>query len=180
MHGIIHLELQKFVIARHGEQAWHELLVRAGLVDEIVTPLKVYPDEHIVRLVKGACEMTGVPAASLLEAFGEALVPTYLTLYGTLLKPEWRTLDVIEHTEETIHRVVRLRQPGAHPPRLRAQRIRRDEVILTYDSPRKLCAVARGIARGLASHFSERISIDESSCMHRGDASCVIKFQQNT
>jgi len=178
MHGIIHLELQKFVIARHGEQAWQELLRRADLAGEIVTPLKVYPDEHIVRLVKGASELTGIAIADLLEAFGEALVPAYLTLYGALIKPEWRTLDVIEHTEETIHRVVRLRQPGAHPPRLRAQRTTPAVVILTYDSPRRLCAVARGIARGLASHFSERISIDESSCMHRGDPSCVIKFQQ--
>jgi hypothetical protein len=178
MHGIIHLELQKFVIANHGEQAWHELLRRADLAGEIVTPLKVYPDEQIVRLVKGASELTGIPIADLLEAFGEALVPTYLTLYGALIKPEWRTLDVIEHTEETIHRVVRLRQPGAQPPRLRARRTTPVEVILTYDSPRRLCAVARGIARGLASHFSERISIDESSCMHRGDPSCVIKFQR--
>ena len=179
MHGIIHVELQKFVIARHGEQAWHDLVHRAGLEREIMTPLKAYPDEHLVQLVKGASELTGINVVALLEAFGEALVPSYMTLYGALIKPEWRTLDVIEHTEETIHRVVRLRQPGAQPPRLRARRSAPDEVILTYDSPRKLCAIARGIARGLARHFSERIGIDESSCMLLGDPSCVIKFQQN-
>ena len=177
MHGIIHLELQKFVIGRYGEQAWSELTRRADLSGEIITPLKVYPDEHLLRLVKVASELTEVPILDLLEAFGEALVPAYVTLYGALLKPEWRTLDVIEHTEETIHRVVRMRQPGAEPPRLYAQRTRKDEVVLTYDSPRKLCAVARGIGRGLANHFAERLTISESSCMHRGDPSCSIAFR---
>jgi hypothetical protein len=54
------------------------------------------------------------------------------------LDPAWRTLEVIEHTEETIHRVERRRQPGAAPPKLRVERKTAREVVLTYDSPRKL------------------------------------------
>jgi hypothetical protein len=76
-------------------------------------------------------------------------------VYGPLLDSEWRTLDVIQHTEETIHRVVRMRQPGAAPPRLRVDRASPDEVAIHYDSPRRLCAVARGIVRGVAKHFGE-------------------------
>ena len=68
------------------------------------------------------------------------------------------TLDVIEHTEQTIHRVVRRRQPGALPPRLRTVRVGPKMVILTYDSPRRLCAVARGIARGVAARFAEALT----------------------
>jgi hypothetical protein len=127
--------------------------------------------------VKAANELTGVPIPDLLEAFGEALVPTYLTLYAALLKPEWRTLDVIEHTEETIHRVVRMRQPGAEPPRLHSQRTRPDEVVLRYDSPRRLCAVARGIGRGLAAHYGERLAISETTCMLKADPLCTISFR---
>jgi hypothetical protein len=94
-----------------------------------------------------------------------------------LLKREWRTLDVIEHTEETIHRVVRMRQPGAQPPLLRAERTSPNEVVLFYDSPRRLCAVARGIGRGVANHFQEPIVIEERRCMHRGDPGCVIAYK---
>jgi predicted hydrocarbon binding protein len=47
-------------------------------------------------------------------------------------------------------------------------------VLITYDSPRKLCAVARGIVRGVASHFGERIAIEGRRCMHRGDPHCLI------
>jgi predicted hydrocarbon binding protein len=94
------------------------------------------------------------------------------------VRPEWRTLEVIEHTEETIHRVVRMRTEGAKPPRLRAERTRPNEVVLTYDSPRKLCAVARGIVKGVAKQFKEMVTIDVRKCMHKGDPACVIVFRK--
>src|SRR5262245_43860864 len=120
MHGLIHLELQRFVEERFGARAWTTLTQRANLASEIYTPLRSYPDEQMLALVGEAVTMTGKSATELLEAFGEFLVPTYLSLYGNLLKSDWKTLDVLEHTEGTIHRVVRLRHEGAAPPRLKA------------------------------------------------------------
>lgn len=160
----------------HGEAAWRTLTDTAGLTGEIYTPLRSYPDEQIVALVGAAVQLTGADPTVLLESFGEFLAPRYLALYGKLVKPEWRTLDLLEHAENTIHRVVRLREAGAQPPRLQAQRISPTAVRINYDSPRKLCAVARGIARGIASHFSEQLTITDERCMHRGDRSCVMLF----
>jgi hypothetical protein len=40
MHGIIHLELQNFVVQRHGEEAWRAMTEAAGLSGEIYTPLR--------------------------------------------------------------------------------------------------------------------------------------------
>lgn len=156
--------------------AWQTLMDQAGLSNQIFTPLNAYPDAQLVGLVGAAVNLTGIPASDLLEAFGEHLAPRYLALYGKLLKPEWTTLDVIERTEQTIHRVVRIRQPGAQPPSLKTERVSPNEVILTYDSERKLCPVARGIARGLAKHFKEVLAIEDLRCVHRGDPACVIRF----
>jgi hypothetical protein len=177
MHGIIHLELQNFVRSQYGEDALRALLARARPSAELVTPLESYPDADIVAMVGAASELSGKPVETLLEAFGQFLVPSYISLYGNLLKPTWRTLDVIEHTEETIHRVVRRRQPGAAPPRLRTVRVGPKLVLLTYDSPRKLCAVARGIARGLALRFGETLHTKDIECMHRGAPACIISFE---
>lgn len=176
MHGIIHLELRNFVVQQHGEDAWRALTERAGLSGEIYTPLRSYPDEQIMALVGAAVALTGAEPQGLLEAFGQFLAPRYIALYGKLLKPEWRTLDVLEHAENTIHRVVRLREPGALPPRLQAQRVSPTQISMTYDSPRRLCAVARGIARGIAAHFHEPLSVRDERCMHRGDRACVMLF----
>ena len=176
MHGIIHLELQRFVIERHGEEAWRSVVGKAGLTGEIFTALRSYPDEQLLGLVGAAVELTSANPTVLLEAFGEYLAPRYIALYGKLLKPEWRTLDVLEHAENTIHRVVRMREAGALPPRLQAKRLSPTVISMTYDSPRRLCAVARGIARGIAAQFGEQISIADPRCMLRGDPACVMVF----
>ncbi len=174
MHGIIHLELEKFVVETFGRDAWSKLARQTNLDDRLDLPVQTYPDDDIVRIVGAAVTMTGKSATEILEAFGEFLVPAYLSVYGALLDSSWRTLDVIEHTEETIHRVVRMRQPGAAPPRLHVVRTSDASVAITYDSPRKVCAVARGIVRGIAKHFGEEITIADRRCMHHGDAQCLI------
>jgi hypothetical protein len=178
MHGIILTELQKFVTQHHGGEAWTEILNRAGLRNSIYLPSTTYPDSDVVAIVGAASQMTGMPAAQLLEAFGEALVPGLIHTYGRLVKHGWKTLDLIEHTEGTMHTVVRRQNPGAEPPRLRCRRVSAGEVIITYTSERKLCAVAKGIVRGIASHFQQRIIIRESECMLKGASACTISVME--
>lgn len=103
MHGIILTELQKFVTQRYGAAAWTETLNRAGLRHTIYLPSSTYPDSDVVAIVTTASKMTGIPSAELLESFGEALVPGLVQVYGRLIKRGWRTLDLIEHTEQTMH-----------------------------------------------------------------------------
>jgi predicted hydrocarbon binding protein len=73
---------------------------------------------------------------------------------------------------------VRAKNPGAHPPHLKAERKDQNEVILTYTSPRQLCFLAVGIGRGLGRHFQENLSIKQNRCMHKGDPLCEISFRK--
>jgi hypothetical protein len=116
--------------------------------------------------------MTGTPVPVLLEQFGEFIVPDLLDMYRPMLEPGWRTLDILEHTESAIHNVVRMRNPGAAPPRLHFRRMGPDQVRLSYSSERKMCQVARGIMNGVAKEFGESIRIEETACLHRGAPSC--------
>lgn len=177
MHGLIHLQLQRFVESRHGAEGWRELNRRAGLESRVITGLESYPDEDMTRLVTEAVGLTGVPAVELLEAFGQFLAPVYLSVYASLVKPEWRTLDLLENTERTIHRVVRVRQPGAAPPELKVERTSSTEVLVTYGSKRRLCAVARGIIAGAAAHYEELVHVTERTCMLRGSDACRISVR---
>jgi hypothetical protein len=178
MHGMIHLQLQRFLESRYGADAWRELNRRAGIDRRVFIAVETYPDEDMLRLVTAAVGLTGVPASELLEAFGQFLVPMYLRVYASLVKPEWRTLELLEHTEHTIHRVVRSRQPGAAPPELRVERISDGEVLVTYASRRRLCAVARGIIRGVAEHFSETVLVSEQTCMVHSEDACRISVRK--
>lgn len=178
MHGTIFAELRKYVDARLGAQAWSSLLDGAGLGHRTYDAFETYPDEEAERLVATASRVTGLDSSAILEDFGEFIAPDLLDMYWALVQPEWRTLDVIEHTETAIHEVVRLKNPGAQPPRLRVKRTGPDEVVLDYASQRRMCKVAEGIAKGLARHFGERIAIDQTTCMLRGDPECSIRIQR--
>jgi predicted hydrocarbon binding protein len=51
-------------------------------------------------------------------------------------------------------------------------------VLVTYTSERKLCAVAKGIIQGIASHFQERVVIRERECMLKGAPACLISVRR--
>lgn len=177
MHGKIFVELKKYVDTTFGGDTWNKLLVDAGVGGKMYMPITEYPDQEVVAIVGAAVRATGKDASEILESFGEFIAPALLEMYRTLIQPEWRTLDVIEHTEDHIHQVVRLKNPGARPPQLKAERISPDEVKLTYTSQRKMCAVARGIGKGVAAHYHEDITITEPVCMLRGASRCEISYR---
>ncbi|HEX5725849.1 MAG TPA: heme NO-binding domain-containing protein [Longimicrobiaceae bacterium] len=174
MHGIIFAELKKYVDARHGGDTWRTLLREAGLGAKMYVPVTEYPDAEAAAIVAAASRATGTPAQAILEDFGEFIAPDLLAMYRALVKPEWRTLEVLENTEETIHRVVRLKNEGARPPEIRAVRTAPDEVTVHYGSERRMCGVTIGIVRGMAAHYGEQVSVRETACMHRGADACEI------
>lgn len=180
MHGLIFSELRKYVVAKLGDPAWESLLHQAGLGSRVYVISDTYPDAEVVALVSTASKITGLTAGVILEDFGEFIVPSLLTTYKSFIKPGWRTLDLLEHTEQTIHRAVRMRDRGADPPKLQVTRTSPTEVVIVYASPRKLCAVAKGIAKGIAKHYGDTIAIRESGCMNAGYPACTIHVQQLT
>jgi hypothetical protein len=64
-------------------------------------------------LISAAARMSGQPDTVVLEDFGVFLALPLMNMYKHLIPGDWKTLDVIEKTEETIHHVVR----GANPRR---------------------------------------------------------------
>jgi hypothetical protein len=177
VHGVIFAELEKFVGATAGPDAWPKLLAAAGLSGNTYLPIRAYPDQELAALVTAASAATGAPPAQLLEEFGAFIAPSLLNMYQAFINPEWRVLDIIEHTEATIHKTVRLRQPDARPPELKVARISDNEALITYTSPRRMCAVAKGIAKGIAQHYREQLVISERSCMLQGGSACQISVK---
>ena len=176
MHGVIFAELRNYAESKHGLGTWFALLEKADLTGRTYLPIQDYSDADAMALVGAASVVTGLPVASVLEDFGEFIVPDLIKMYGHLLKPEWNTIDVIDNTEQTVHSVVRIKNPGAKPPQLQTVRRSKDEVLLKYNSPRKMCALAVGIGRGLAKHFREKVEITQTSCMNKGASQCEIVF----
>src|ERR1700730_14200308 len=137
MHGIIFAELRNYAEAKHGRGSWDALLRKANLENRVYLSIQEYPDTEIVSLVMAACAMTELSVSAVLVDFGQFIVPSLMRMYGHLLKPEWKAIDVIDRTEGTVHAVVRVKNPEANPPKLKTQRLSPDEVLLIYTSPRQ-------------------------------------------
>jgi hypothetical protein len=174
MHGLIHLEFERYATSILGADAWASITAGAKLAGRVYLPTRSYDDAEIVSLVIATAAACGTGPQALLEDFGDALVPALLGTYGYLLHPHWRTLDLIENTEQLIHTALREADPAAHPPPLATRRRGPTELVVVYSSPRQMCGLARGIIRGVARHFGERVQIEQEACMLAGDEACEI------
>jgi len=114
------------------------LLRNAGLASKTYLPVQEYPDAEIVAIIGAASSITGLSVSAVLEDFGEFIAPALIKMFGHLLWAEWKTIDVVENTEGTVHSVVRVKNPGAQPPKLKTRRNGPDEVVLVYTSPRQM------------------------------------------
>jgi len=178
MHGIIFSEMKRYIDARLGADGWNKALAVSGQTGKVFLATKVYPDEDAVDMIAAASRLTGLSVSAVLEDFGEFMAPSLLRVHRALVPKSWKTLDLIEHAESTIHTVVRSRTPGALPPVLQARRVSPDEVQLTYASARRMCGMARGLARGLGKEFGEQIVVFETACMLTGAPACQITIRR--
>jgi hypothetical protein len=161
MHGILFKELQRYVSKKFGLVTWCELLKSSDLDKKLYLPTQIYPDEEINALLSSVSVSCGRPLTAVLEDFGEFLLPNLLQVYGNMVQPHWRTLDLLERTENTVHRAVRYIDDRAAPPRLVCTRVSADQVVIDYSSRRNMSRLGVGIIRGISRHFEEDITIQE-------------------
>lgn len=177
MHGVILYELNTFATRRIGPDRWREVLRAQGLENDVFTPLETQPDERVMALVDALAREAGVTQADVLRDFGSWLAPHLLALYAPLIMPNWGPAEILQHVETVIHRAVRLRDPAATPPSLVTRRVGPDEIEIAYSSPRRLCALAKGLIQGIATCHGRGAVIDQPACMHRGDAACLLSVR---
>jgi hypothetical protein len=176
MHGMIMDEIKRYVEAKYGESTWKELLKQAGVGKKTYYPVMNYPDKETLQIVATASQMTGLAIDAILEDFGQFIVPDLADLCSVLLKPHWKTLDFLENTEHLIHEMIR-RHWRVQPPILECERVSVSEVLIKYGSPRKMCSVAKGIAKGVAQYYHQSIILTEKSCMNHGHNRCLISVR---
>jgi hypothetical protein len=160
MHGSIFTLLKRYVQTQYDHSTWVKLVELAGLESGDFSHKEVYPDAHIYALVGQASEMTGIPAGELHEKFGEYLVPDLMYMYQKYINPDWRTLEMLENTEFSLHNQVRRQHPENTPPVLKVERLNAQELLINYVSPRRMGGLAVGIVRGLAAYYGEADRID--------------------
>lgn len=169
MHGVIFTSLREYLTASHGTELAGDVF--ADQPDFL--PTESYPDEQFLLLVGRATRATGRSADALIHDFGVfTAITTFTRLYPAYFAVAASAHEFLLTVEARIHELVRATIPQAAPPKLRVTELDGDRVSIVYSSPRRLCVLLRGLVQGTASHYGEQATLDEETCMHRGDAAC--------
>lgn len=172
MKGIVFNLLEEVVIQHHGEDTWDALLDATGL-DGSYTSLGSYADEHIAALVAAAATALNITQFDVLRWFGNQAMPLLFERYPQFFAGQTSCRPFLLSVNHIIHPEVRKLYPGAQVPTFQFSDMANGGLMMGYDSPRRLCALAQGFAEGAASHYGEQLLFEHQQCMHRGDPSCL-------
>jgi hypothetical protein len=172
MKGIVFNLLEETVVAEHGPAAWDALLAAAGC-DGVYTSLGSYADSQMQDLVLAAAQALGKSPAEVLRWFGRAAMPRLFERYPHFFHGQTSTRAFLLSVNSIIHPEVRKVYPGAMVPTFEFRDAEDGGLLLGYQSPRRLCALAQGFAEGAAAHFGEAIVFTHLKCMLRADDACL-------
>lgn len=169
MHGLIFASFRDYLLTEHGSALANDVL--AG--EPQYTLSEAYPDEQFLVLLERACERTGLTSDELLYEFGVFTTETtFARLYAILFKHSASARDFLLTVEEPIHDVIRVALPDARPPRLDVTDLGADGLEIVYASPRRICAMLRGLVEGTGRVYGETLVVEELECMHHGAPAC--------
>jgi predicted hydrocarbon binding protein len=169
VHGVIFTSLRDYLSATHGPE-----LTRNVFSDQpSFRPDEAYPDEHVFLLIERAALGSGRAVDAVLHDFGVfTAITTFPRLYPAFFAIAPTAHEFLLTVEARIHELVRATIPNAVPPKLTVTELDEHSVSIDYSSERKLCVLLRGLVQGTASHYGEQATLEEKTCMHRGEPAC--------
>lgn len=176
MKGLVFNLLEQVVIRHHGEATWDRLLDATGLPGAY-TSLGSYPDEEIGRLVDAGSQALGLEPAAVLRWFGREAMPMLAERYPVFFRDHGSTRSFVLSVNRIIHPEVHKLYAGARCPVFGFDEEANGDLSMTYDSARRLCALAQGFIEGAARHFEEDAQVAHVACMHDGDPKCVLRLR---
>ena len=178
MQGSIFTAFSKMVVEKMGIETWNELLDTVKPTSEgIYTNGMQYEDSEIMALVAALSAKTDAP--TLVRTFGSYL---FIHLYNsspTNLSHIDNLKDFLRSIDSVIHKEVKRVYPQAYLPSFDYSEEENGNLIMYYQSKRKLCHLSEGLIISAASHFNEEIEITQPNCMHNGAEKCklIISFK---
>ena len=169
MHGLIFASFRDYLLTEHGPDVAKSVTVG----EPQYTLSEAYPDEQFLALLERACVETELSLDELLYEFGVfTAATTFARLYSVLYKLSPTARDFLLTVETPIHEVVREALPDAVPPKLAVTDLGESGLEIVYSSPRRICAMLRGLVEGTGRVYGETIEVEQLECMHHGAPAC--------
>lgn len=172
MMGLLFNLFEEVLARRYGEDAWDRLLEAVNL-DGVYTSVGNYPEGELDRLVHAASASFCIPDDELLRWFGREAIPLLVERFPEFFAPHQSTFTFLMTLDQVIHPEVRKFYADSVVPEFDFEMSSADTLKIGYRSPRKLCALAEGLVLGAADYYGDRVQVEQTRCMKRGDDKCL-------
>ena len=161
MYGLVNKAVEDLVRTRFGADVWETIRTRAGVGADSFISMDPYPDDVTYKLVGAASEVLGLPAAAVLEAFGEFWIRyTAKEGYGEMFSMFGSSLGEFLHSLDALHTHIGLSFSQLRPPTFDCQDLGDGAYLLSYFSSREgLAPMMVGLLKGLAVTFNKQVEV---------------------
>lgn len=161
MKGVVFTELSEFVEGALGFDMADGMMEAAKAKGGgVYTQAGTYPFEELVAMVVYLSEQTGKSVGELLFIFGRHLFTKLVLINPDFARQNTTTFDFIAAVDRVIHVEVKKLYPKAELPKFSVESQSSEELVLLYESEKKLEELAKGLMVGCADHFGEEIEIE--------------------
>ncbi len=174
MKGVVFNLLEEVVDEQYGAAVWENLLDTAGL-DGAYTSLGSYDDAELRSLVGAAATELSLSPEAVLRWFGHLAIARMYLRWPGYFDAHGRTFAFLRSLNSVIHPEVHKLYPGADCPYFDFSSPSDGSLLIGYQSPRKLCALAHGFILGAGDHYGEALTVRHLECMHDDAARCVLE-----
>lgn len=181
MHGLIMVTWEKFLQERFGTAIVNAYRNEISHLESGLTLMsRVYDDRVLFTGLAAVVNATGKNMDTLLKEFGHYFLTNSLTdrMCSYLLTRVNNARDLLLMMS-TAHAQMRRSSQQVMAPifSYKALSNNPNEILLTYDSNRQLCALLWGAIEGAATRFKESVEIVEQACMRKGARVCVFEVR---
>ena len=161
MKGVVFTEFLSFVAESYGEDAVDDIIDASRLPSEgAYTSVGTYPHAEMATLCGELSKLTEEPASQLVCRFGSRLSETFAHEYSDFFAKSGSFFDFIASVEDHIHVEVRKLYPDAELPNFKVVSRTDSEMVLDYQSPRRMSSLAEGLILGSARQFGVAVRIN--------------------
>lgn len=182
MHGLAFVTWEKYLQDRFEGSVLSKYREQMGLTTvNSHLAVRTYPDEHFLKGIATAHEITGIATDTLLQEYGYYFISNGLTRHRCtyLLSQSHNARDLLLAMHDAHEQMAQL-PDGLTPPlfEYRFHQHDADTMAVIYDSKRKICPLLRGALHGAAAYYGQQAEVSETTCMRRGDRVCTfwVKF----
>ncbi|MCR4430378.1 MAG: heme NO-binding domain-containing protein [Tepidanaerobacteraceae bacterium] len=144
----------------YGDSMVQKLAEKAQIKDdELHSPLSDVPDEKVDLLIKYVSQETGDPPDKIWRRLGEKNISTFSKWFPSFF--EQRKLRPFLIMMDKVHEILTKMIPGARPPRLIILSETPHEVVMRYESHRKMYDYFLGLLEGSRNFFKEKMEIEK-------------------